>query len=230
MDLIVTSLYALATGGLFLYGAAQRHLRRKVLRDIETATTKSQNLLADKAEQQEAELAQTTARLRTVQGEFSTLQAQVDALNIRRESLIEFLNTADGKSSLARTFEEVKKAEARLAELQEQIKAADIRMADVALYGHDIGRPKPNTYLCSMTFTKDDAIGPLINRVILPEASAMWARHPGTKLQVAVYISQGGEGSALWEGSTEAGLKNAVSQNWNKFIDTNSGRMYLVTT
>jgi hypothetical protein len=223
MDLIVTSLYALATGGIFLYGAAQRHLRRKVLRDIETATTKSQNLLADKAEQQEAELAQTTEKLRTVQSEFSTLQAQVDALNIRRESLIEFLNTADGKSSLARTFEEVKKAEARLAELQEQIKASD-----VALYGHETGRPKPNTYLCSTTFTKDDAIGPLINRVILPEASAVWERHPGTKLQVAVYISQGGEGSAIWEGSTEAGLKNAVSQYWNKFIYTNSGRMYLV--
>jgi hypothetical protein len=229
MDLIVTSLYALATGGLFLYGAAQRHLRQKVLRDIGAATTKSQNLLADKTEQQEAELAQTTARLRTVQSEFSTLQAQVDALNIRRESLIEFLNTADGKSSLARTFEEVKKAKARLAELQEQIKEADIRMAEIALCGHETDRPKSNTYLCSTTFTKDDAIGPLIEEIILPEAKTVWACHPGTKLRVVVYSSQGGVGSTLWEGSTGAGLKKAAGQNWNKFIAVNSGQMYLVT-
>lgn len=201
----------IATLLLFLYGYAQRHLRKKTLEKIETERLSAENKLYEseqaslenlqriqrdiqrtqrEREAAEAELKNLRKACSDSAGEREDLMKEVDRLQGQKKALVNFLKTEDGRVKL-------KEAEEKLALLNKEINAR-----------------KSGRVVCRFSYS-GKASCKNAYEAILEECQNLWKSHPGLVLSMHTKGVTKSQWFCEWEGSSPSSFRAQIKAKEN---------------
>ena len=184
--LLESALLGTVTLLLFVYGAGQRYLKKKITADIELERTKLANALS----QYEEDLASVQTTLTQVRTQRIAEKAEYEALKRQKQELLEYLATEDGRVANQAALE-------NLAIVREEVQVL-IKQRDA------LNHLQGGKLLASASFVPKQKVYTTFC-VLLAECERVWAFAPGTLLSI-----EGAHGAprCSWTGSTPASLES----------------------
>ncbi len=180
-------LLSAATVALFVYGAAQRHLMKKITTELGRERTKSENERARHEEcliSLQADIAKSRSLLEEAQNQKAEVIAEIADLKLQKRELQKYLATEDGRKVNQTAL-------AKVAKLKEEIQSLNQeREESQALKG--------GVVLGSSPYADGMKVSPSL-KTLVPECERVWRRAPGTLLQIT-------SGAGTWTGTTPASL------------------------
>lgn len=186
-ELIETLLLGAATVALFVYGAAQRHLMKKVTTELGRERTKNENERARHEEcltSLQADIAKSRSLLEEAQNQKAEVVAEIADLKQQKRELQEYLATEDGRKVNQAALEKVAKLKAEIQSLNQK--------------REDFQALREGVVLGLAPYFDDMKVSPSL-RVLVPECERVWRQAPGTLLQIT-------SGAGTWTGTTPASL------------------------
>lgn len=181
---------------LFLYGFAQRHLRKKVLQNIETERMKVENQLYEAEQASKGNLLKVErdreiarAELRDLRKTYADLAEQRDELmkevaklQDHKRDLLNFMKTEDGRTAL-------KEAEEKLALLNKEVNAR-----------------KSGRVICVLSFTGKTHCKN-VYEAVLEECENVWKKHPDLALSMHTRLIKTNLWFCDWQGASPSSLR-----------------------
>ncbi len=185
-----------ATLFLFLYGVAQRHLRKKVIGDIEAEKLKAENRLHEAEEASknvlnalavarnnaDADLQVQKKNLRAWYQERDDLKEEVSQLQAEKKDLLNFMKTEDGRVKL-------KEAEEKLALLNKELNAR-----------------KSGRVVCMFAYTGKTSCKNAYD-ALLEECENLWEKHPDLVLGMYTRGTSHKDWFCDWQGASPTSFR-----------------------
>lgn len=176
-----------ATVMLFIYGAAQHHLMKRVTKEVKWARTKNENERARHEEyltSLQANIDKNRNLLEEIHNQKAGIITEISKLKQQKRELQEFLATEDGQRAKQDALEKVAKLK---AEIQSLVQKREESQAF-----------KVGTVLGMAPYS--DGMGVSLSlQVLVPECERIWKLASGTLLQIT-------SGTGTWTGTTPESL------------------------
>lgn len=185
LPIVETGLLSLATFLVFLYGAAQRHLRKSVRTEVEKNRTKIANAEAlheERLAYLKGEISVCESVLKGAQDQKASSLKELGELEALKTSLRMYLATEDGRAA-------VRAAQKELAEVQEEIR-------NLKQERDELRTLKFGTVVATVPY-EDGMLAVPSFHALLPECERVWKKAPGTVLKVT-------SSAGTWVGTTSS--------------------------
>jgi hypothetical protein len=194
----------IATLLLFLYGYAQRHLRKKTLEKIETERLSAENKLYE-SEQASLENLQRTQRDReAAEAELKNLRKACSDFAREREDLMKEVARLQGQKKALVNFMKTEDGRVKLKEAEEKL----------ALLNKEILARKSGRVVCRFSYS-GKASCKNAYEAILEECQNVWKIHPDLVLSMHTKGVSKSHWFSEWEGSSPTSFRAQIKAKEN---------------
>ncbi len=200
-DAAMVGLYGVVTVVLFLYGIAQRHLRKTVVRAIDLERAKAENSIIRAQEYAEASAKQSEM---LAEQRLTDIQESIALFSRRAAEISQNHNRA--QAALSALQGEIATAEARKKELLEVLQSKDaqalLKQAEEILEKvRSENLARKSEYLVSVVSFEEETTCSATYAVALQEMRAYWEKFPGATLKLLTRDRDTTEWGLEWQGT-----------------------------